>query len=226
MDFQNWGRIDYFEAWEKQKSLVEKRIRDEISDTIIFCEHNPVITLGRGSQRENEKNNLTSDSLSLGGSGAIPVFEVERGGFATYHGPGQIVVYPIVKLKIGAESLLGKHSFFGGVHGIIRGLELLVCEYLNSKFGLSAQTVVGKTGVWIDGERKISSIGISAKRWVTYHGCSLNLHTDPTAWKVINPCGFESSVMTDLLRETGQKVSFNQAQSDIQEMFNSLFNTR
>ncbi len=186
-EVQNWGRISYCKAGERQKTLVDERIADKISDTLVFCEHDPVITLGRAAQREDESVSLKPEIKQALGT-SIEVISIERGGMATYHGPGQIVAYPIFKM--------GK----GGVLQLIRSLESWVVDFLKSA-GLDAGVIEGKTGVWVAGERKIASIGIAARHWVSYHGLALNLSTGPDPWKLINPCGFDSSVMTDLKQE-------------------------
>ncbi len=182
---EDWGALPYPEAWERQKELVERRQRDEVGDTIIFCEHNPpVITLGRSAQR-GERPFL----MPLPGT---EVLEVERGGFATWHGPGQIVIYPIVRL--GARV---------GVVSLIRALEEWVAAYL-SQLGVPALSVEGKTGVWVrGGERKIASIGIAARHWVSYHGLALNLATGLEPWRSLSPCGFSPEVMTDVREQVG-----------------------
>lgn len=184
LELTDWGHIPYREAWQKQKDLVAQRVRDEIPDTLIFCEHDPVITLGRGAQR--------GEAPAIFPPPGTDLVEIERGGFATWHGPGQIVVYPIVRLDKGREF---------GVVALIRSLENWVSEALRS-LGLDAGIVEGKTGVWIERERKIASIGIAVSHWVSYHGLALNFATGAEPWRAFNPCGFDPEVMTDLNRET------------------------
>jgi lipoate-protein ligase B len=210
MLFENWGRVSYLEGWERQRLYVEDRILGRSQDKIIFCEHDPVVTLGRGSQRD------PSEKEKLNGATGIPIFEIERGGLATYHGPGQIVVYPIVKLMSGGK----RGPFFSGVHGLIRSLENIVAECLKKNYGLLAGPIPDKTGVWVKGTRKIASIGISAKRWVSYHGLALNISTGGEPWKAFNPCGFDPSVMTDICTETGQnQIEFEQVRSKLEVSF-------
>lgn len=192
-EIMDCGRIEYGKAWELQKTLLERRIADEIPDTLLFCEHDPVVTLGRGAQRGLAP--VVRDQK-------IPVFETERGGLVTYHGPGQIVVYPIFKL--GRKNSGAARE---GVVGLIRALEDWVIGYLQSK-NLRAGAVAGKTGVWIEEKRKIASIGIAARHWVSYHGLALNISTGQEPWMLIDPCGFESSVMTDLQKELGESLDF------------------
>ena len=131
---ESWGRIPYREAWVRQRAMVERRARDEIPDTFVFCEHDPVITLGRGAQR---------DASTVVRRPGVEVLEIERGGLATYHGPGQLVVYPIVKLASG-----GRGVFKKGVVELIRALENWTIDYLGTQ-SLRAEAIPGKTGVWV-----------------------------------------------------------------------------
>lgn len=190
----DWGKIDYLKAWEEQKNLLQLRIDDKIPDTLIFCEHHAVVTLGRASQREKE---------SLGHL-PFPVIEVERGGHATYHGPGQIVVYPIVKLAPSKNS-----QFPNGLKSYIEWLENITIKSVED-FKIPASRIEGKTGVWIrNGEKKIASIGVAVKHWTTYHGLALNISTGIEPWRFINPCGFSAEIMTDLNSESGLNLSYN-----------------
>lgn len=190
----DWGKIDYSEAWQKQKLRVEARISGEVPDAIIFCEHPPVVTLGRGNKREAPELYIPPQ---------VPVIEVERGGLATYHGPGQLVCYPIFKLNQDKE---GARS---GVVGLIRALENWIIQSLSAE-GLRSGAVIGKTGVWVDEQRKICSIGIAVRRWVSYHGLALNYSTGSEPWAWLNPCGFSANVMTDLSREKGRPYTYHQ----------------
>jgi lipoyl(octanoyl) transferase len=212
LDIQNWGRIPYLEAWNQQKNLLDKRIKDEIPDTLIFCEHEPVITLGRGA--------LRADSPQVY-STKIPVLEIERGGLATYHGPGQLVIYPILQL---AKKESGSNTPYAkrGVHNLIRSLELWTITWLQSH-DLNAGVVEGKTGVWIDGTRKIASIGIAARHWVSYHGIAINLNTGSEVWNALSPCGFSASVMTDFQMETKKTLSAEHASGELIQHLNTLF---
>ena len=206
--FEDWERIDYQAAWVQQKELVEKRIQNQIADTLIFCEHNPVVTLGRASQRNAE----------VFPTCPYPVVEIERGGQATYHGPGQIVLYPIFGLAK-KSGLPGRQ----GVLDLIRSLEKLIIEYLKSQ-SLKAEAIEGKTGVWVgEGARKIASIGIAVRHWVSYHGLALNFATGQKPWQAINPCGFEASVMTDLERELNRKFTYYELVRDLKEQAKKVF---
>ncbi|GJM21003.1 MAG: octanoyltransferase [Planctomycetota bacterium] len=178
LSVRDLGLIDYAEAWALQKQLVDARRDVGGVDTLLVCEHPAVITTGRGTQ-----NDFLREAR-------FPIHEVERGGEATYHGPGQIVVYPIVGLAEGARDL----------HAYLRALEQ-ACLDACAQFGLGAGRREGATGVWVDGARKLASLGVAARRWVTYHGLALNHSTDLSHFEAIQPCGFEASVMTSLQRE-------------------------
>ncbi|HZJ69625.1 MAG TPA: lipoyl(octanoyl) transferase LipB [Planctomycetota bacterium] len=180
-EVRDLGRLAYHEAWELQKRLVAQRHAGEAPDTLLVVEHEPVITVGRGAKGE---------VLTAGAATPTPVVAVERGGQATWHGPGQIVVYPIVKLRDDRHDL----------HGWMRALEEATIRAVG-EFGLVAGRRTGATGVWIDGERKLCSIGVAATRWVTWHGLALNHEPDLSAFAAINPCGFDAAVMTSMRRE-------------------------
>jgi lipoate-protein ligase B len=190
MHFIDWDLIDYEQSSRDQLALVEAVARGD-DDTIVFCRHPSVVTLGRGFKPED----LT------GWSGAI--CETSRGGRATYHGPSQIVIYPILNLA-------REHKNFKirDLHGYMRTLEAVVCESLKA-VGIQnaeARTVKSEglslTGVWV-GTKKIASLGIAVRKSVTYHGVAINVGADPEAFRGINPCGFQRSVMTNVWEQTG-----------------------
>lgn len=176
------GTLGYREAHDRQLAQVDLRKVNDAPDTLFTVEHPHVITLGR--KREARSNVLAPDG--------VDVVEIERGGDVTYHGPGQLVAYPIVLLQEGERDL----------HKFLRNLEQAMIETL-SRFGIAAGRVEGKTGVWVAG-KKIASIGISCRRWVTFHGLALNVTTDLSYFHRINPCGFEASVMTSMAEVTGR----------------------
>lgn len=197
------GLIPYREASEFQMKLVDLRAKNEIEDTLLFLEHEPVITRGRGLQftgASRERHMPAPVMLPPGVSFA----ESERGGDLTYHGPGQLVVYPIFKLD--GEGFSPRHD----VAGFLRGLEGVFIDELAS-LGLQAEARESATGVWVGG-RKVASIGIAVRRWVTWHGLAINVVNDLKPFHLISPCGFAPEVMTrlaDLLPEkfTGEQVS-------------------
>jgi lipoyl(octanoyl) transferase len=180
------GTVSYRDAWAKQLALVEQRQRGEVPDTLLIVEHPHVFTLGR--RREAAGNVLAA--------GEVEVIEIERGGDVTYHGPGQLVAYPIVLLGDGERDL----------HRFLRNLEeavIVTCR----RFGIAADREPGKTGVWCgppERRKKLCSMGIACRKWVTFHGLALNVTTDLAYFGRINPCGFESSVMTSMERELGE----------------------
>lgn len=177
------GRIAYREAWELQRSLVAARAAGTIPDLLLFCEHPEVVTVGRRAQTPGRDAVAEVAGASAAG---IPVEIVERGGAATYHGPGQLVGYPIVQLGEGERDL----------HAFLRNLEGALIDTLGG-FGLEAGRNDGFTGVWSQG-RKLASIGIACRSWVTYHGFALNLETDLSRFSLFTPCDLEGSVMASV----------------------------
>ena len=175
------GRVPYAEALTWQRQLAAARLDRSLDhDVLLLLEHPPVITLGRTSKREHLLN-----------SGDVPVFEVERGGDVTYHGPGQLVGYPIIDLTQHREDL----------HWYLRTLEQVLIDAL-ATLGIPAERRAGLTGVWTGG-RKIASIGVHVKQWVTWHGFALNVNTDLSSFERIVPCGIDGVAMTSIERETG-----------------------
>ena len=168
------GRVDYVEALEIQRARLEARAAGEVADAFLVCEHPPVITLGRGTCAEA----ATPEE--------IPLVRVERGGSATYHGPGQVVAYPIIGLREGERDL----------HRHLRRLEEAVIRTC-ADLGVATDRREGHTGVWT-GDRKIASIGIAVKRWVTLHGLALNVDVDLRPFREFSPCGLDGRVMTSL----------------------------
>ena len=174
-----------------QRDLVAARQAQEIPDTLLLCEHPDVITLGRGSHQENLLNPT-----------GMPVFEIERGGDVTYHGPGQLVGYPILKLGPDEQDL----------HLYLRNLEEALIRAV-AEVGLPAGRNPGWTGIWTTDTppRKLGSIGVAVKRgWVTLHGFALNVSTDLGKFAAINPCGLEATVMTSVSASLGRPVAVGQ----------------
>jgi lipoate-protein ligase B len=179
------GTREFAEVWKLQLELVGARQRDEIPDTLILVEHPHVITAGRSAKREN--------LLDLADT---PLFEIERGGDVTYHGPGQLVGYPIFRLTDGERDL----------HVYLRNLEEAIIRAL-VRFELVGARKAAWTGVWtVDGARKLASIGVAVKRWVTLHGFALNVSTDLDRFGAINPCGLDAAVMASMAGELGRPV--------------------
>ena len=180
------GVVPYEEAWELQRDIAGKRRREEIPDVLLLLEHPPVYTRGRRSQPEE---------LPMGAewyeAQGIEVRDTDRGGLVTYHGPGQLVAYPIVHLG----------AYGDDVHRYVRGLERVMIEALGEA-GVRAETIEGLTGVWV-GRRKIGSIGLHVSRGVTTHGLAINVSNDLQPFEWIVPCGIEGVAMTSLSRELG-----------------------
>ncbi|MGE0712090.1 MAG: lipoyl(octanoyl) transferase LipB [Planctomycetota bacterium] len=177
------GRIGYREAWELQLQRVEERRRGEGQDTLLLCEHPEIVTTGRGAQGPSRSAEETAGVTAAG----IEVLPIERGGAATYHGPGQLVGYPIVRLAPDERDL----------HAFLRALEAALIAALARCCGLAAGRRDGLTGVWV-GERKLASIGIACRGWVTYHGFALNLSTDLRRFALFRPCDLDAQVMASL----------------------------
>ena len=199
------GVREFAEVWKLQLELVGARQRDEIPDTLLFVEHPHVITAGRSAKREN--------LLDLGGT---PLFEIERGGDVTYHGPGQLVGYPIFKLEDGERDL----------HLYLRNIEEAIIRAL-ARFELAAARKPEWTGVWTtDGARKLASIGVAVKRWVTMHGFALNVATDLARFAAINPCGLEAAVMGSMESVLGGEVSFADVKAAARDELGAVFARR
>lgn len=195
--FEDWGLVPYADALDRQLHSLEKIHEEQHPGTIVFCTHPPVVTCGRST---------TSDDL-LGWAGET--FEVSRGGRATYHGPSQLVVYPLINLKRASD-----HRASGEVVGFLRQLENSIIAALSDlhipAIGRSLQkksdetSTSDETGVWVSlnngksFDRKIASLGIAVKKWITYHGAAINLYEDTQAFAGIRPCGFQTNVMISL----------------------------
>jgi len=186
MRVENWGLIDYKTALEKQQQLVEEVYQDPAQELIVICHHPPVVTMGKKA---------TADDL-CGWQG--DVVNVTRGGKATYHGPKQVVAYPIINIKTRSND----------VYWYVRTLEDSIVRTLK-KFDINSIGDPNSTGVWVD-NRKIASIGIAVKRWITYHGLALNLFQDDMAFVGIKACGMNNSVMTSVSEILGQTIVLDQ----------------
>lgn len=182
------GQTDYARALELQHGLVQLRASGDIPDVIVLLEHPPVITMGKSAKATNLL--LPESELARRG---ITLFRVERGGDVTYHGPGQLVGYPVFHLKQGLI----------GVRPYVEKVEAALIDAL-ARLGVAAAVRPGHIGVWV-GDRKIASIGVAVSKWVTYHGFALNVTTDLSAFKLMNPCGMADVVMTSVEREGGMQ---------------------
>ena len=180
----DWGLRDYRDSLSAMHGLVADRRAGRIPDTLVLVEHPPVVTIG-----------VEGDDGAARASG-LPVVQVERGGRATYHAPGQLVGYPIVDLEPRGRD----------VRRFVTEVEAALVESI-APFGVVGGHVPGRRGVWVGGARKIASIGIAVEGWVTYHGFALNVDLDLAPFDRFHPCGFEEPVMTSLAREAGRPVS-------------------
>lgn len=220
----NKGLIDYKECWDYQTQIfdgiIQKKIairkgeaEDEITDNyFIFCEHPHVYTLGK----TGEKNNLLLSEDLLKAKGAT-YYHINRGGDITYHGPGQIVGYPILDLD----------NFFTDINKYLRLLEEAIILTLK-EYGIESGRVDGLTGVWLDGDdpikaRKICAMGVKLSRWVTMHGFALNVNTDLDYFNNIVPCGISDKQVTSLEKELGATQSITEVQEKILKHLKALF---
>ncbi len=183
----DWGRTGYADAWQRQEALVIRRNAGEVGDTLVFTEHDPVYTLG---VRKGADQHMIWDEAELARRG-IAIARTNRGGDITYHGPGQIVGYPIVNLSARKD-----------LHAYLRLLEQVMINTVGT-FGLAAARREGKTGIWL-GTRKIAAIGVAVKKWTTYHGFALNVDADLTPFGGIVPCGITDGTVTSIAAELGK----------------------
>ena len=190
------GRMEYGEALGLQKELAARRAKGEIPDSLILVEHDRVITLGRKTSPVNFKPQN------------IPVFQVERGGDATFHGPGQLVGYPII--------LLADHD----VRRHVRNIEEALLRAVHN-FGIHAERVEGHSGVWVSG-KKLASIGVAVADWVTYHGFALNVNTEMEYFELIRPCGLDPATMTSMQKIKGEPIPFTDVKAQVAKEYSSV----
>jgi lipoyl(octanoyl) transferase len=224
VQFTDWGLIDYKTAWDQQevlfKELVDTKLLErefEVKDktvlknTLIFCEHPHVYTLGKSG----DTTNLLLDEKGLKEANAV-FYPINRGGDITYHGPGQLVAYPIFDLE----------QFFTDIHRYLRTLEEAIILTL-SEYGIEAGRYEGYTGVWLDADndkaRKICAMGVRCSRWVTMHGLAFNVNTDLNYFKNIIPCGIDDKDVTSMERELGQKVDMDEVKEKLKTHLAQLF---
>ncbi|MFN2637048.1 MAG: lipoyl(octanoyl) transferase LipB [Gemmatimonadaceae bacterium] len=200
--------MPYADALELQRTIARDRISGAIpQDVLLLLEHPPVVTLGRSSK---EKHVIASPDFLA--SHGVELFEVERGGDVTFHGPGQLVGYPIVDLK--------RHKL--DLHWYLRQLEQMLIDML-AVYGIPAERKNGLTGVWAR-DRKIASIGVHARDWVTWHGFALNVTTDLSFFELIVPCGIDGVVMTSIVRELGSdQLSMKDVMDRVTDSFAQAF---
>lgn len=198
--------VTYENGMKLQQKLVEMRQRDEIEDQLLLLEHPPVITLGRGGKLDN----LLATPELLDQSG-VRFFETTRGGDITYHGPGQIVGYPILHLGEGNRD----------VRKYVSNLEEVLIRTV-AHYGITAARVEGKRGIWV-GNDKIAAIGVRIARWVTSHGWALNVSTNLDHFRLITPCGLHGTGVTSIERETGRRIDSNEVREVLARNFAEVF---
>jgi lipoyl(octanoyl) transferase len=200
------GRVPYAPTLALQERLLEARVAGEIGDTLLLLEHEPVITLGRSAKQENVL--LSTELLAQRG---VEVHEIGRGGDVTYHGPGQLVAYPILDLKPDRRD----------VRKYVSGLEQVMIDVAAS-YGLSAGRIAGLNGTWID-NRKLGAVGVRISRWVTMHGLALNVSTKLDAFDLIVPCGIRDKQVTSLQQELGREVPIPEVEDALVERFAAVY---
>jgi lipoyl(octanoyl) transferase len=203
----DWGRTSYEAAWREQDALVARRIANEIPDTLVFTEHDPVYSVGL---RSGAGQNLVWSAEHLAREG-IKVVKTNRGGDITYHGPGQLVGYPIVDLAPRKD-----------LHEYLRFLEEVLINTVGT-FGLAATRREGKTGIWV-GTRKVAAIGVAVRRWVAYHGFALNVQPDLAHFRGIVPCGISATegTVTSLQAELGRELEMADVKNRLAIEFREL----
>jgi len=195
--FEDLGRIRYKDAWDLQLRLHAERVADQRPDTVLFCEHDPVLTMGKSGKGQNLL--VSQEELHRRG---VEYYEIERGGDLTYHGPGQLVVYPIFKLPRLRE-----------VQAFVRKMERSIVSAL-ATFGIEGAQRADHAGVFARGA-KICSIGAAVRSGVTYHGLALEVCTDLSYFQLINPCGMPDVPVTSISRELGREVRVDEAKSPV-----------
>tara|TARA_X000000368_G_scaffold40531_1_gene29356 strand:- start:17 stop:649 length:633 start_codon:yes stop_codon:yes gene_type:complete len=184
LEIIDWGFICYKDALAKQIALVEKKIQNpDLSDYLIFAEHEPVYTIG---SRAGANKNLIWDEAMIK-KNKLSVIKTNRGGDITYHGPGQLVIYPIIHLK------------YRDLHAYLRNLETVIIQLLKS-LGIESSIRQGKTGIWIE-NKKICALGVAVRSWITYHGLALNVNPNLSHFDGIIPCGITDGTVTSLEQE-------------------------
>ena len=226
-NFIDWGLIDYQEAWDQQEAILKQKVdtklaerelpieaKSLLSNELIFCQHPHVYTLGKSGSLDN----LLLNEADLHKAEAT-FYKINRGGDITYHGPGQLVAYPILDLE----------QFFTDIHKYLRFLEEAVINTI-AHFGIKGGRYEGYTGVWIDADkdsaRKICAMGVRCSRWITMHGLALNVNTNLAYFKNIVPCGIDDKDVTSIAKEVGLDVDFNEVsnilKSEIAKQFEMM----
>jgi len=214
--FKQLGLIDYKEAWDFQEEIFQNTIAEKIrirngetdiitKNYLLFCQHPHVFTLGKSGSEDN----LLLNESGLADNNAN-FYKINRGGDITYHGPGQLVAYPIFDLD----------HFFSDIHKYLRFLEQAVIDTL-SEYNIVSDRVEGLTGVWIEGDtpraRKICALGVKSSRWVTMHGIGFNINSDLSYFSHIIPCGIDDKAVTSMQKELGRELDFEEVSQVLKE---------
>ncbi len=202
IDILNLGVKPYKEVWDLQKELVEKRRNGQINDTLILVEHEPVYTLGKNADENHILQHSPQD---------VKTYHIERGGDVTFHGPGQLVGYPILDL----------HNYKKSISWYMRSLEQLIIDTL-AEYGITAERKVGLTGVWV-GDEKIAALGVRVTRWVTMHGFALNVTPDLIYYSSIIPCGIFEYGVTSMAKLVTNEITVNSVKRVLTKMFMNQF---
>ena len=202
IDILNLGIKPYKEVWDLQKELVEKRQNGQINDTLILVEHEPVYTLGKNADENHILQHSPQD---------VKTYHIERGGDVTFHGPGQLVGYPILDL----------HNYKKSISWYMRSLEQLIIDTL-AEYGITAERKVGLTGVWV-GDEKIAALGVRVTRWVTMHGFALNVTPDLIYYSSIIPCGIFEYGVTSMAKLVTNEITVNSVKRVLTKMFMNQF---
>ncbi len=227
VQFRDLGKMEYGYAWKLQESIfndiVEKKLQNRIrteeeqlsyNHQLLFVEHEPVITLGKSA---DEKNVLLNEIVLK--QNGVSLFHINRGGDVTYHGPGQIVGYPILDLDF----------FFTDLGKYLRSIEEVIILTL-ADYELKGERLPGSTGVWLDADnkkaRKICAIGIRSSRWVTMHGFAFNINTDLSKFNFIIPCGIQDKAVTSLQKELGRTIPLDEVKQKLKQHFSTVFNCK
>ena len=204
IDILDLGLSPFKEVWDLQKELVKKRQNGQIKDTLILAEHEPVYTLGKNANENHILQNSPRD---------VKTYQIERGGDVTFHGPGQLVGYPIMDL----------HNYNKSISCYMRSLEQLIIDTL-AEFRVTAERKDGLTGVWV-GDEKIAALGVRVTRWITMHGFALNVSPDLTYYRGIIPCGIFEYGVTSMAKQLTIEVAVDSVKQVLIEKFMNQFQT-
>ena len=204
IDILDLGLSPFKEVWDLQKELVKKRQNGQIKDTLILAEHEPVYTLGKNANENHILQNSPRD---------VKTYQIERGGDVTFHGPGQLVGYPIMDL----------HNYNKSISCYMRSLEQLIIDTL-AEFRVTAERKDGLTGVWV-GDEKIAALGVRVTRWITMHGFALNVSPDLTYYSGIIPCGIFEYGVTSMAKQLTDEVAVDSVKQVLIEKFMNQFQT-